>query len=167
MDTFTVANGSSICSGREDACPCKVIGWSLSRRIDADLACTALKMAIAARRPPSGCIHHPDRGVQYASRSYTQLLKDHGFAISMSRKGNPYNNALAESFFKTLKSEEVDLTEYRSMQEVSRRINEFIGQIYNRERLHSALGYVPPVEFEIINKRAEKDVLTLSEICLA
>lgn len=148
-----------------DACSRKVVGWSLSRHIDTTLASNALKMAIASRRPSPGCIHHSDRGVQYASRSYTQLLKDHGFQISMSRKGNPYDNAQAESFFKTLKCEEVDLMEYESLQEVRQRIDRFIGQIYNRERLHSALGYLPPEEFEIINKRPEKDILTLKEIC--
>ena len=150
-----------------DACSRKVVGWSLSRHIDADLACAALKMAIASRRPLPGCIHHSDRGVQYAAGPYTGLLKNHGLRISMSRKGNPYDNAQAESFFKTLKSEEVYLTEYRSMKEVKERLGEFIDQVYNRERLHSALGYVSPVEFEIINKRPERDVLTWQEICPA
>ena len=150
-----------------DACSRKVVGWSLSRHIDADLASSALHMAIASRRPPAGCIHHSDRGVQYASQAYTELLKDHGFEISMSRKGNPCDNAQAESFFKTLKSEEVDLTEYGAMPAVRRRIDQFIGQIYNKERLHSALGYVSPEEFEIINKQPEKDVLTLRVVCPA
>ena len=150
-----------------DACSRKVVGWSLSRRIDADLTCAALKMAITSRRPLPGCIHHSDRGVQYAAGPYTGLLKDHGLRISMSRKGNPYDNAQAESFFKTLKSEEVYLMEYHSMREVKERLDEFIDQVYNKERLHSALGYVSPVEFEIINKRPEWDVLTLKEICPA
>lgn len=154
-----------------DAYSRKVVGWAISRRIDANLTCAALKTAIRARRPPVGCIHHSDRGVQYAADAYTDLLKEYGFRISMSRKGNPYDNAQAESFFKTLKSEEVYLTEYRSMKEVKERLGEFIDQVYNRERLHSALGYVSPVEFEINSNGdvfpANGRVLTWQGICPA
>jgi len=150
-----------------DACSRRVVGWSLSRRLDADLTCAALKVAIASRWPRPGCIHHSDRGVQYASMAYTDLLKEHGFRISMSRKGNPYENARMESFFKTLKSEEVHLTEYCSLSEVRDRLSEFIDQVYNRERLHSALGYVSPAEFEINTKQAQRHVLTSQEICPA
>jgi putative transposase len=145
----------------------KVVGWSLSRRIDAELTCAALQVAIASRWPSRGCIHHSDRGVQYASRAYTDLLREHGFRISMSRKGNPYENARMESFFKTLKSEEVYLGEYRSFKEASQRISEFIERVYNEERLHSALGYVSPVEFELNTKQAHRSVLTSQEICPA
>ncbi|GAG96212.1 unnamed protein product, partial [marine sediment metagenome] len=148
-----------------DAYTRKVIGWSLSRKIDAQLTCAALKVAITSRLPPRGCIHHSDRGVQYAADAYTDLLKEYGLRISMSRKGNPYDNAQMESFFKTLKSEEVYLTEYRSMKEVRERLSEFIDQVYNRERLHSALGYVSPAEFEINNNGHQEHVLTLKEIC--
>lgn len=150
-----------------DAYSRKVVGWSLSRRIDARLTCTALQEAILARQPPLGCIHHSDRGVQYAAREYIRILKGHGFRISMSRKSNPYDNAQVESFFKTLKSEEVHLWEYRSFDEVRQRIGTFIDQVYNQERLHSALGYVSPVEFEINNKQPQRDVLTFQEICPA
>jgi len=105
-------------------------------------------MAIAHRNSPEGGIHHSDRGVQYASHDYTETLLDHGFQISMSRKGNPYDNAAAESFFKTLKTEEVYLWEYRTLEDVQNRLPFFIQEVYNRKRLHSSLGYRPPVEFE-------------------
>ena len=104
--------------------------------------------ALADRRPLPGCIHHSDRGVQYACDQYVKLLTEAGLRISMSRRGNPYDNAQAESFFKTLKHEEVNLTEYRNLEEAASSIGAFIEQIYNRERLHSALGYLPPAEFE-------------------
>ena len=131
-----------------DAYSRRVVGWALSRHIDAALTCAALRAAITARNPSAGCIHHSDRGVQYAADDYVEILEEHKFTISMSRKGNPYDNAQAESFMKTLKVEEVYVSEYRTFTEVKERIGEFIELIYNQERLHSALGYVSPVEFE-------------------
>jgi putative transposase len=126
----------------------KVIGYALSERIDREVALVALKMALENRKPPVGCIHHSDRGVQYASHDYTDLLKANHFLISMSRKGNPYDNAYAESFMKTLKYEEVYLSEYQTIQEVALNIFRFIEEVYNQRRLHSSIGYLPPAEFE-------------------
>ena len=131
-----------------DAYSRRVVGWALSHHIDAALTSAALEAAIAERNPPRGCIHHSDRGVQYAAKDYIEILEEYGFTISMSRKGNPYDNAQAESFMKTLKVEEVYVSEYRTFTEALERIGEFIELVYNRERLHSALGYVSPVEFE-------------------
>jgi putative transposase len=131
-----------------DAFSRRVVGYALSRSLEASLTVAALQAALADRRPPPGCIHHSDRGVQYACDQYVKLLTDAGLRISMSRRGNPYDNAQAESFFKTLKHEEVNLTEYRNLEEAAGSIGAFIEQIYNRERLHSALGYLPPAEFE-------------------
>lgn len=132
----------------------KVVGWALSRRLEATLVVEALTKALQARRPPPGLIHHSDRGVQYACHEYPDLLKVHGIAISMSRKGNPYDNAVAESFFETLKKEEVYLSDYRTPEEAQRQIQHFIEQVYNHNRLHSSLGYVPPVEYELQYKQA-------------
>lgn len=143
-----------------DAFSRKVIGWALSRRLDAELTLEALRSALLSRKPTPGCIHHSDQGVQYASRPYTALLKQHGFRISMSRRGNPYDNPVAESFFKTLKVEEVYLADYQTEAEARARIPHFIDQVYNQERLHSALGYKPPNEFEIIYKQPPIYVLT-------
>jgi transposase InsO family protein len=131
-----------------DAHSRRVIGWALGRTLEAELAVDALKMAIKHGRVEPGLVHHSDRGVQYASKAYTDLLKEHGIGISMSRRGNPYDNAKAESFMKTLKYEEVYRTEYRDFDEARRQIGQFIEGIYNQKRLHSALGYLPPVEFE-------------------
>lgn len=131
-----------------DACSRKAIGYAISERIDKELALAALKMALENRKPPAGCIHHSDRGVQYASHEYVDLLRQHGLRISMSRKGNPYDNATAESFMKTLKNEEVDLSDYQTFQDVVDNVFPFIGDVYNHKRLHSSLGYMPPVEFE-------------------
>ena len=110
--------------------------------------CSALSMALRQRQPAPGLVHHSDRGVQYASYEYTDLLKQHGARISMSRKGNPYDNAACESFMKTLKYEEVYRSEYRDLADAYAQIGEFLERIYNQQRLHSALGYVPPAEFE-------------------
>ena len=126
----------------------KAIGYALSRRINTALSLQALQMAIETRQPPAGVIHHSDQGVQYAAGDYVDALRASGFEISMARKGNPYDNAVAESFMKTLKAEEVYLGEYRMLEDVQNRLPYFIEQVYNRKRLHSALGYVPPNEFE-------------------
>ena len=131
-----------------DAFSRRVIGWALGRTLEAGLAVAALRMALIARRPAPGLVHHSDRGVQYASHDYTDLLRQHHATISMSRKGNPYDNAACESFMKTLKYEEVYRNDYRDFHEARASIGEFLERVYNRKRLHSALGYVPPVEFE-------------------
>jgi transposase InsO family protein len=131
-----------------DAFSRRAVGWALEDHLEASLAVAALEMAIEARRPqPGSLIHHSDRGVQYACADYTAALAKHDIRVSMSRVGNPYDNAKAESFMKTLKQEEVDAREYRNLDEARRQIGGFI-EIYNRQRLHSALAYRPPVEFE-------------------
>jgi transposase InsO family protein len=131
-----------------DAFSRRVIGWALGRTLEAELAVTALRMALIERQPPPGLVHHSDRGVQYASAAYTEILKEHHAAISMSRKGNPYDNAACESFMKTLKHEEVYRNEYRDFHEARAGIGEFLERVYNQKRLHSALGYLPPAQFE-------------------
>ncbi len=131
-----------------DAFSRRVIGWALGRTLEAELAIAALRMALIERRPSPGLVHHSDRGVQYASGDYTAMLKQHQAIISMSRKGNPYDNAACESFMKTLKQEEVYRNEYRDFQDARSSIGEFLERVYNRKRLHSALGYLPPAEFE-------------------
>ena len=131
-----------------DAFSRRVIGWALGRTLAAELAVTALRMALSERQPAPGLVHHSDRGVQYACSDYTDLLKKHGITISMSRKGNPYDNAACESFMKTLKYEEVYRNEYRDFPDAHASIGEFLDRVYNQKRLHSALGYVPPAEFE-------------------
>ena len=131
-----------------DAFSRRVIGWALDRHLEDDLPIAALEMALLSRKPATGLTHHSDRGVQYASKDYTNLLKAHGILISMSRKGNPYDNATCESFMKTLKYEEVYRQEYRDMADARRSVEQFLEKIYNGKRLHSALGYLPPVEFE-------------------
>lgn len=126
----------------------KAIGYAISTRIDTALSLKALRMAIHHRKPPQGVIHHSDQGVQYAAHDYVDTLRAYGFQISMARKGNPYDNAVAESFMKTLKIEEVYLWEYENLEDVEKRLPYFIEQVYNQKRLHSALGYRPPNEFE-------------------
>jgi putative transposase len=131
-----------------DAYSRRVIGWALDRNLEDDLAIAALKMALKRRTRPEGLTHHSDRGVQYASNDYTGLLKENRIRISMSRRGNPYDNAACESFMKTLKYEEVYRQEYRDLAEARANLGQFIEKIYNGKRLHSALGYMPPAEFE-------------------
>lgn len=131
-----------------DAFSRKCVGWELNEHLDVSLTLGALKRALVSRSVQPGLIHHSDRGVQYGAKEYTDLLKSYGIMISMARKGNPYDNAKAESFIKTLKHEEVYLFEYRNIQEARQRIDYFIGEVYNEDRLHSALGYLPPAEFE-------------------
>jgi transposase InsO family protein len=126
----------------------RVIGWALGRTLETELALSALRMALQERKPQPGLVHHSDRGVQYASQEYTGLLKEHQTQISMSRKGNPYDNAACESFMKTLKYEEVYRNEYRDFHEARASIQEFLERVYNQKRLHSALGYLPPADFE-------------------
>jgi len=150
-----------------DACSRKVVGWGLSRRLDSQVTLEALKAAIWSRKPSPGCIHHSDRGVQYASVRYGKLLAEHGFRSSMSRRGNPYDNAQAESFLKTLKAEEVYLWEYRSFDEVNERIERFIEDVYNRKRLHSALGYRSPEQFELTFTVSQDRLTTSSQFCPA
>lgn len=126
----------------------KVIGWAIAKSLHRSLAIDALKMAIEERDPPEGCMHHSDRGVQYASEDYVNILEGRKMQISMSRKGNCYDNAFAETFFKTLKYEEVHLSNYETYDDVLKRVPFFIEEVYNKKRLHSSLGYLTPEEFE-------------------
>jgi putative transposase len=131
-----------------DAYSRRVIGWHLAEGLDDSLSLAALRMALQGRTVRPGLVHHSDRGVQYASGDYTDLLKDHGIDISMSRKANPWDNATCESFMKTLKYEEVYRTEYRNIAHARAAIGEFLEKVYNERRLHSALDYRSPVQYE-------------------
>jgi len=153
-----------------DAFSRKVVGWALETHLQAALAIAALEMALTQRRPrPGTLIHHSDRGVQYACGDYTAILKAHDIQASMSRVGNPYDNAKAESFMKTLKQEEVDGTAYRDLAEARTRIGSFIDTVYNRQRLHSALDYLSPEEYEQQTPRLRRAVppaaISITETC--
>jgi putative transposase len=138
-----------------DAFSRKVVGYALDDHLEARLAVAALDMAISARNPWPGLIHHSDRGVQYASSEYAARLDAHGFQRSMSRPGNPYDNAKAESFMKTLKAEEVNGKTYANLENARRNISAFIDDVYNADRLHSALGYKSPIAFEEELRKAD------------
>ena len=142
----------------------KAIGYALSGKIDTDLSLTALQMALQRRHPFPGVIHHSDRGVQYAAHEYIDVLRAYQFRISMSRKGNPYDNAVVESFMKTLKTEEVYLWDYQTMEDAQGRLSYFIEDVYNQKRLHASLGYRPPVEYEsmLVPETLNRPCLTLT-----
>lgn len=131
-----------------DAYSRRGVGWSLSREMTTHLTLVALQRAITLRQPAAGLIHHSDRGVQYASHEYVAQLEQIGAQISMSSVSNPYDNAKAESFFKTLKQEEVYLKEYEPFADAQANLQDFSERVYNCKRLHSSLGYLPPIEFE-------------------
>ena len=139
----------------------KAIGWAISKKIDGKLAVSALSMAIARRSPPRGLIHHSDRGVQYLCDAYVKILDENGFHKSCSRKGNPYDNAWTESFMKTLKYDEIYMREYENYLDVVEKLPNFIEEVYNKKRLHSSIGYLPPEEFES-NVAKETRVSSLS-----
>jgi putative transposase len=131
-----------------DAFSRRVVGWALDQSLHAPLAITALRRALQLRRPAPGLVHHSDRGIQYACREYVSVLEEHGIVPSMSRAGNPYDNGKCESFIKTLKQEEIYTRQYRDRADLETHVGHFLEQYYNRQRLHSALNYRSPVQFE-------------------
>jgi putative transposase len=143
-----------------DAYSRRVIGWALDRTMEEELTLSALRLALSRRMVEPGLVHHSDRGSQYASLAYSELLKGNGIKISMSRKANPWDNAACESFMKTLKYEEVHRNEYRDLAEAKAAIGEFLEKVYNQKRLHSALGYLPPTEFEANLASQQKEAAT-------
>lgn len=140
-----------------DAHSRKVIGWNLSRRLDVSLTLTALECALARRQVPPGVIHHSDQGVQYVAGEYVARAREAGMVLSMSRRGQPRDNPQAESFFHTLKAEQVYPSEYLDFDDAHRQIREFIEDVYNEKPLHSAIGYLPPAEFEAGIAAAERE----------
>lgn len=144
-----------------DAWSRKVIGWCLSRSLQSDLAMQALRRALDSRQPPAGCVHHSDRGIQYASDDYIQLLTKHGLLPSMSRARNPYDNAACESFIRTLKAEEIEGAAYADLEDLEHHLQEFLDNYYNRKRLHSALGYLSPDQFEQVAQPPSPQAATM------
>jgi putative transposase len=143
-----IANGFVYLAVVLDLYSRKVIGWAISKHIDAELALSALRQAIQTRQPAPGCVHHSDRGVQYLCNAYVALLNEHKFAISHSAKGNPYHNAFVESFRNTLKQEEVYLANYETYLDVLENLPSFIEEVYNEKRVHSGIDYLAPSELE-------------------
>jgi len=147
-----------------DAYSRKVVGWELSRSLGDGLALRALEKAIQERQPPPGVVHHSDRGAQYASRQYVELLEKHEMLASMSRPGNPYDNARCERFMQTLKREEIYASAYRDLDHLRENLAEFIEKYYNRKRLHSALGYRSPEEFERAQNQTQDPTLKVATV---